>query len=97
LAADDRLIDGTFDAERHARQVRRLKERIEHLQHELTILNERLAQAQYAGQRESRLAELAELGLRCLDMEDAKAANARLRSLLRVWVADGKVVEIEYL
>lgn len=97
LEADDKLIDGTFDAMRHGHQIQRLKGRIANLQGDATALTDRKAAIEYAARRVSRLEEIAEHGLEYLDMEDEGAANAKLRRLIQVDVAGGKVVNIRVL
>lgn len=95
--ADDKLIDGTFDSDRHTHQVKRLKDRIAQLQNDLTVLADRRVVYDHALQRESRLQEIAEHGLEYLDMEDERAANAKLRRLIRVQVRAGKQFYVEVL
>lgn len=97
LETDDKLIDGTFDAMRHGHQIQRLKSKIVGLQSDATALMERRAAMEYASQRTSRLEEIAERGLEYIDMEDEGAANAKLRRLIKVDVAGGKVVNITVL
>lgn len=97
LEADDKLIDGTFDAMRHGHQIQRLKSRIAGLQSDATMLTDRRLAIEYASQRTNRLEEIAERGLEYLDMEDEGAANAKLRRLIKVDVAGGKVVNITVL
>lgn len=95
LRADDMFMDGAFDIERHMRQVKRLKERIAQLQHEITQLEDRRIAIQHKGQRRARVQELLDNGLEYLDMKDERAANAKLRPLMRIWVGGGKVRRIE--
>lgn len=97
LTADDRLMDGTFDTERHAHQINRLKARIVQLQSDLTTLDDRRQVIDYVAQRESRLQEIAEHGLEYLDMDDERAANAKLRRLAKIWIKAGNVHYIEVL
>lgn len=95
LKVDDKLIDGTFDEVRHAHQVRRLRERIEQLRHELTVLEDRRLVLDHANRRLDRIQELAARGMEYLTMPDERAANALLRPLLRIWAKDGDVHRIE--
>ena len=95
LKADDMFMDGTFDIDRHSRQVKRIKERIAQLQNEITQLDDRRNAVLHRGQRRARIQELIDHGLEYLDMHDERAANAKLRPLMKVWVSDGKVQRIE--
>lgn len=97
LQADDHLMDGKFDGERHTRQVARLKTKIERLQHEITELEDKRLMLESINRREERLEELAAHGRRYLEMEDERTANTCLRPLIKIWIADGKVTEIEIL
>lgn len=97
LRADDKLIDGTLDEARHAHQVRRLKEQIENYRHELTILEERRAAIDHASNKRDRIRELAERGAEYLTMADERAANAKLRPLLRIWVKGPSVERFDIL
>lgn len=95
LKADDMLMDGKFDYERHSRQVKRIKDRIAQLEHEITLLDDRRRAIQHRGQRRARLSELIESGIDYLNMADERAANAKLRPLMKIWVGKGKVQRIE--
>lgn len=95
--ADDKLIDGTLTIDRHAHQIKRLKDQLLRLQSEITTLHESKAQVIHLHDRRQRLEEIARHGLSYLDMADERAANARLRRLIRIWAQGGHVVEIEVL
>jgi DNA invertase Pin-like site-specific DNA recombinase len=97
LKVDDKLIDGTFDDTRHAHQVRRLRDQILALGHDLTTLKDRHSELERASHKEDRLQEIADHGMEYLDMEDERAANFHLRSLIRIWAKDGKVSRFEVL
>lgn len=97
LKADDKLIDGTLDETRHSHQIKRLKERIEHLRHDLTVLDDRRLVIDHAGRRLDRIQEIAARGMEYLHMEDERAANTLLRPLLRIWAKDRQVHRIEIL
>lgn len=97
LKADDKLIDGTLDDVRHTHQIKRLKERIEQLRHDLTELEDRRLMLDHASHRLDRIQEIAKRGMEYLYMEDERAANALLRPLIRIWAKDREVHRIEIL
>lgn len=97
-AADDaHFVAGTLDADRYARTVSRLQAEIAARQTELTQLADRQRRdADLAGKR-ARLLDVLTNGATILRSADATAANAWLRTHLRVWVWQKHPVIVEWL
>lgn len=97
LRADDMHIDGDLDDERYRRQLKRLAGQKRAIEIELERAGQLLAAAHERGTRRQRLETVATVGLAMLNHDDPTAANVWLRRHVRVHVAAGEVIEIEFL
>ena len=95
--ADDAYTAGVLDIDRYRRQVERIGGQIEAERSAIAQLQQRAASAQSQAHRRTRLEELRDSGTMMLQSEDATAANAWLRTHVRIWAQDNQVVEVEFI
>lgn len=95
--ADDAYVSGMLDIDRYQRQVERITGQIEAERSAIVQLQQRAASAQSQAQRRTRLEELRDSGAAMLNSQDTTAANAWLRTHVRIWAQDNQVVEVEFI
>ena len=88
---------GTLDADRYARTVQRLQAEIANRQAEIQQAEARQAREAEQGSRRDRLMDVLRNGPAILASADPTAANVWLRTHLRVWVHERRVLIVEWL
>lgn len=95
--ADDAFTSGIMDIDRYRRQTERFNAQIAQAESEMERLYTTIDDEKARGTRRQRLEDAARVGLAMLDNQDATAANAWLRTYVRVWVRAHQVVGVEWL
>lgn len=97
LRADDQFVAGRMTPERYQRQLDALAERKAKVELDLAAVHRERERQGDREERRKRLATAKEFGVAMWNNPDVAAVNAWLRRLMRLWVAENEVRQIDWI